>query len=235
MIKVAICDDIPEMTTQVEMILNGYQPSEFQCTIFLTSEKLIDSLDNNDYDIFILDIELPGCSGIEIAKLIRKKNYNVPIIFLTSYSQYMPEVFEVQTFDYIIKPVNLAKLTPVLDRVIRYLDLDNNHFSFMFNRISHNLKFNDIMFFEKQRRQVIIHTVNDNVMANMSTADILEKLDNSFVQVHNSFIINPRYIQEVGNNYVILGVAGESLQIPISRKFKNTARDKMISQLRKEI
>ncbi|GHP13608.1 DNA-binding response regulator [Lentilactobacillus fungorum] len=235
MIKVAICDDIPEMTSQVEDLLTKYDSSLFHCDVFLTSEKLMRSLASTDYDFFILDIELPEHSGIDIAKLIRKSNYNVPIIFLTSYSQYMPEVFEVQTFDYIIKPISPNTLFPVLDKVVKYLNLDDNHFSFTFNRISYNLKLNNIIFFEKRRRQVIIHTLTGNLIANMATTTILNKLDNSFVQVHNSFIINPRYVQEIGNNFVILTFSDQSQEIPISRKFKHSARDKIITQLRNEI
>ncbi|WP_279403862.1 LytR/AlgR family response regulator transcription factor [Secundilactobacillus kimchicus] len=58
---------------------------------------------------FILDIELPSSSGINVAKEIRKHNLNVPIIFLTNFSEYMEDVFQVQTFDYILKPVTEEK------------------------------------------------------------------------------------------------------------------------------
>ncbi len=235
MLDVAVCDDVPRMTTDVESLLTAYNSSLFNIHIFFTPEKLIRSLTGNHYDFFILDIQLPEYSGIQLAEVIRKTDYNAPIIFLTSFTEYMEDVFKVQTFDYLLKPVSRQKFFPVLDKVIKYLDIENRHFVFSFNHVSYNLELSKIVFFEKRGRQVIIHTINDTYLANMSTATILAKVSDDFVQTHTSYIINISYIKEVSNRFIILSDHMHSYETPLSRKFKETARSKILMHLRNQI
>lgn len=235
MIRVAICDDAPEMTGEIERTLEAYNPTLFDVSVFFTAEKLISSLQSNQYDFFILDIELPTSSGIDIAKEIRKHDLNVPIVFLTNFSEYMEDVFQVQTFDYILKPVTKEKLFPVIKKIIKYLDLDDTYFSFTYKRIEYNLKFAEIVYFEKQKRTVIIHTVQQTFQTIMSTPELLQKLNDNFVQVHTSYIVNINYIKEVGTDHIILTTDSESMKIPISRKFKTPARDAIIMKMRSKL
>lgn len=235
MIRVAICDDAPEMTGEIEQTLEAYSPTLFDVSVFFTAEKLISSLQSTQYDFFILDIELPSSSGINIAKEIRKHDLNVPIVFLTNYSEYMEDVFQVQTFDYILKPVTREKLFPVIKKIIKYLDLDNAYFSFTYKRAEYNLKFAEIVYFEKQKRTVIIHTVHQTFQTIMSTPELLQKLNDNFVQVHTSYIVNINFIKEVGADHIILTTDSESLEIPISRKFKASARDAIIMKMRSKL
>ncbi|GAX07100.1 two-component system response regulator [Secundilactobacillus pentosiphilus] len=235
MIRVAICDDAPEMTGEIERTLAAYNPTLFDVSVFFTAGKLISSLQSNQYDFFILDIELPSSSGIDIAKEIRKHNLTVPIVFLTNFSEYMEDVFQVQTFDYILKPITKEKLFPVIKKIIKYLDLDDTYFSFTYKRIEYNLKFAEIVYFEKQKRIVITHTVQQTFQAIMSTPELLQKLNANFVQVHTSYIVNINYIKEVGADHIILTTDFESMKIPISRKFKTTARDAIIMKMRSKL
>ncbi|MGE7673388.1 LytR/AlgR family response regulator transcription factor [Lysinibacillus sp. NPDC094403] len=233
MIKTAICDDIPQMADAVEELLIQYNQELFESNVFYYPEKLIRHMKKIEFDLFILDIEFPNTTGIDLAEIIRQNNLNVPIIFLTNYREYMEDVFKVQTFDYIIKPVTKENLFPVLDRVMRYLDVKEERFVFSYNKISYSLKINELVYFEKSRRQVIIHTLNEDYVSNMSTTTILSKLNDCFVQVHASFIVNVKYIKEIGNNFLILKKDNNnSIEIPMSRKYKDTARDKILMKLR---
>ncbi|WP_374965472.1 LytR/AlgR family response regulator transcription factor [Lysinibacillus sp. RS5] len=233
MIKTAICDDIPQMADAVEELLIQYNQKLFESNVFYYPEKLIRHMKKTEFDLFILDIEFPNTTGIDLAEIIRQNNLNVPIIFLTNYKEYMEDVFKVQTFDYIIKPVTKENLFPVLDRVMRYLDVREERFIFSYNKISYSLKINDLVYFEKNRRQVIIRTLSEDYVSNMSTTTILSKLNDCFVQVHTSFIVNVKYIKEIGNNFLILKKDNNnSIEIPMSRKYKETARDKILMKLR---
>ncbi|WP_285399611.1 LytTR family DNA-binding domain-containing protein [Lysinibacillus sp. fls2-241-R2A-57] len=233
MIKTAICDDIPQMADAVEELLIQYNQKLFEASVFYYPQNLISHMKKTEFDLFILDIEFPNTTGIELAEIIRQNNLNVPIIFLTNYREYMEDVFKVQTFDYIIKPVTKENLFPVLDRVMRYLDVGEERFIFSYNKKSHSLKLNELVYFEKNRRQVIIHTLNEVYVSNMSTTTILPKLNDYFVQVHTSFIVNVKYIKEIGNNFLILKRDNNnSIEVPMSRKYKETARDKILMKLR---
>ncbi|MHC9532271.1 LytR/AlgR family response regulator transcription factor [Dellaglioa sp. L3N] len=232
MINVAICDDLPKMTATVEKTLMNFDTTLFDISVFFNPQKLLTDITEHHYDLFILDIEFPNYSGIDIAKKIRENDLNVPIIFLTSFNEYMEEVFKVQTFDYIIKPISNENFFPVLQKVIQYLDIDTKSFSFTYNRVSYNLKFNDIIYFEKQKRMVIIHDRHKVYKMNMPTLKLLSALNNNFVQTQASYIVNIRFIKEIGSTYVILSYNSKTIEIPISRKFKHNAHDAILMKLR---
>lgn len=232
-IKVAICDDVPVIAKTIEDLMLEYDSSIFEIDIFYNPFRLIELLKENTYDLFFLDIELPNLSGIEIAETIRKNNYTCPIIFLTSFKEYMEKVFKVNTFDYILKPVTKDKLYPALNRAIKYLDLDDSKFTFTFNKVLYSLSYSEIIYFEKNKRSVLIHTPSDIFETLLQSRALLSKINDNFVQVHTSFIVNVRYVKQISNDTIIVKVNDkQTIEIPISRKFKDSARKQILMKLR---
>ncbi|MGE7946916.1 LytR/AlgR family response regulator transcription factor [Lysinibacillus sp. NPDC093688] len=232
-IKVAICDDVPVIAKAIEDLMLEYDSSLFDIDIFYNPFRLIELLKENTYDLFILDFEFPNLSGIVIAETIRKNNYNCPIIFITNFKEYMEKAFKVNTFDYILKPVTKDKLYPTLNRAIKYLDLDDSKFMFTFNKVFYSLSFGEIIYFEKNKRKVLIHTPSDIYETILQTKDLLSKVNDNFVQVHNSFIVNVRYVKQISNNTITANLNDkQTVEIPISRKFIDSARKQILMKLR---
>ncbi|MFD2698919.1 LytR/AlgR family response regulator transcription factor [Paenibacillus shunpengii] len=232
-LKVAICDDVPVVARTIEELMLEYDSSLFEIDLFHNPLRLIELLKEHTYDLFILDIELPNLSGIEIAETIRKNNQTCPIIFLTSFKEYMEKVFKVNTFDYILKPVTMDKLYPTLDRAIKYLDLDDSKFTFTFNKALYSLSFSEIIYFEKNKRSVLIHTPSDTYETILQTKALLSKINDHFVQVHTSFIVNVRYVKQIKGNVITLILDDkQTVEIPMSRKFIDTARTQILMKLR---
>ena len=82
--------------------------------LFLYEEK-------SDYDILLLDIEMGAMDGVALAKRLRKTNDTVQIVFITGYSDYISEGYEVAALHYLMKPVKKEKLFDVLDRAVQKL------------------------------------------------------------------------------------------------------------------
>ena len=105
---------------------------------FYTAESVTEELYryklNNEltYDIYILDIEMQGMNGLELAKTIRTNEQNALIIFLTSYSEYVFDVFEVITFDFLLKPITFKRFQKVLQIASTYLNMNKILFSFSY-------------------------------------------------------------------------------------------------------
>ncbi|WKK70027.1 LytR/AlgR family response regulator transcription factor [Brochothrix thermosphacta] len=230
--KVAICDDDPALAEHVNDLLVQYDSTLFETFTYYGSKKLIQQIDTEKFDCYILDIEMDTINGVELATLIRKKGILAPIVFLTSYKEYMEAVFQVQTFDYLLKPLDKNRFFQVLDRLKLYLDKVEDTFIFSINKNKFKLKMSDIVYFEKDKRQVIIHSLNEKYRVYISTNQLLGQLNNDFVQIHASFIINCSYIKELGSNFLLLHYAQESIELSISRRFKNKSHENIVMSMR---
>ncbi|MEM9389444.1 MAG: response regulator [Bacteroidota bacterium] len=111
--KILLADDSPVIQTLSKKIFQG-QGYEIKGT--KTGTNVLDEIENNDYDVVILDIILPGANGMELASQIRKnkdsKKANVPIIAISgNYKNYSKEDFdEIGINDYLIKPLDYDAL-----------------------------------------------------------------------------------------------------------------------------
>lgn len=227
--KVAICDDNGITMSKTENILLNYHPTLFEIELFEEPIHLIEACKNSYYDFFILDIEMPKMNGIQLAEQIRAMNNYNPIIFLTSYKQYMEKVFKVQTFDYLLKPIEQVEMDKVLDRLSNYLQITDQRFIFSFNKVTHSLLFSDIIYFEKYKRAVKIYTKNEQFQTLMTTEELLKKLPNDFIQIHHSFVINIKYFKTLSGETIILM---NEHHLPLSRKFSKQAKQQILNQVR---
>ena len=231
-LKIAICDDIPIVTSTFENYLREYPKCTFECDCFNKSEKLIEAVKTTKYDIYLLDVEMPECSGLEVAHQIREKDYDAYIIFITSHKNYMKDVFQVNTFDYLLKPIDREKLYLVLDRILNFVENRIDKFCYVKRTSQIIISLQNIIYFEKQGRYVMIRTKENTDKFIMSTNDLLENLNCNFIQIHTSFIINLNYLKRMSSDKVILSMAHndkeETLTFQISRKFKAQVREEIV-------
>ena len=215
MLKVAICDDSDRDASQLEHYLLSYDKFPLETKLYTNPQKLLNQRTPDIHCVF-LDINMPGINGIDVAQKIRKFNPFIPIIFVTSYRDYMEQVFEVQTFDYIVKPIEPQKLMKV----------------FSFGKHNYSVPSSDIVFFEKDKRSVFIYTKTGTYKSLLKTKEILEKLPNYFIQIHASYILNPKYIKDFDSKTVTILLNGtEENLLPISRKFQFSFKEKYYSYL----
>lgn len=121
--KIAICDDSDADRKYVLNMVNYWAESAgylIHTDVFSSAENfLFHYAEENDYDILLLDIEMGDMDGVTMAKKLRKSNDTIPIIFITGYSDYISEGYEVAALHYLMKPVKEEKLCSVLDRAAR--------------------------------------------------------------------------------------------------------------------
>lgn len=223
---IAICDD---STADMERLKKCFvRLIEYSVTYdsYSSAEKLLTAIscDATHYDLFLLDIEMPKINGMSLARKIRKTDAKALLVFLTSYNHFMAEAFEVITFDYILKPIDDAKLKRVLDKAMNYLNITNRNFSFQYQRNRYSLRYDDILYFEKKGRQAIIASISDDYKTNMTLTEIWSQLDErAFATIHGSYIVNMKHIKSLSPGSLKL-TDGTELSVSRGRRKEMNAK-----------
>lgn len=191
--KVAICDD-------EQLYVDSLKQGVKQCSAgqmvtidtFLSGNLLLDRIvEGNTYQIYFLDIELEDGNGMEIAKKIRERDRTAVIIFVTNYKEYMQSAFDVQAFQFIVKPFDKVQTHKIIHNAIRYVNEVNACFTYKKQKQFITVRNEEILYFESQKRKICIYTQN-GVNAFYGTMEQIRKTANPlfFVQIHKSFIVN---------------------------------------------
>ena len=213
--RIAVCDDNPKELERIKGCFCRIQGYDHECSYIDSTSTVMEILktENSPYDLYILDIEMPGMNGLKLAKSIREKDSRALFVFLTSYTRYMKDVFDVVTFDFIEKPISDEKLLQILERAATYLNITSQHFSFGYRASRYSLKYDRILYIEKKGRQALIHTFEDVYKTNMTLEEIWKQLNpKSFVHIHSSYIINLYNLDRKDNEIAIMR-NGEKLHI----------------------
>ena len=124
-LKIAICDDDGSQRDYLaETVLAWAKKNRHLAELlpYANAKAFLFAYEQEkDFDILLLDVEMPDISGIELAKAVRRENQSVQIIFITGFYEYFSDGFDVSALHYLIKPVDAAKLCPVLDRAVANL------------------------------------------------------------------------------------------------------------------
>lgn len=163
-------------------------------------------------DIVFMDIEMPGLSGIDLAKIIRDKTRN--LIFTTAHSRYALDAFEIEADAFLLKPFSLGHFASVLHKLHsrRLLSIPEkkNDEQYFFIKSKNDksklvkIRFDEIVAIESIQNYISIYTTQKTVIAHITLTKIKEilKHNSSFIQIHRSFIISRNYLEEIENNLV---------------------------------
>lgn len=124
-LDIAYVDDDVEISKKVYDLLKYFFRNVF---IFNSPKDFLESIKTRNYDILISDICMPDYSGIELVKIVRITNKKIPIILMTSFmsERNLFESANLNIQSYIIKPLNIEKLSDAFDNIFYFLDITNN-------------------------------------------------------------------------------------------------------------
>ena len=231
MYRIAVCEDekyiLEELHKKVEKYIEQKQIIASVKT-YMSGEDLLK--EKITYDIVLLDMMLPGISGIEVAKQIYRKSC---IIFITFYEKYALDAFDVDAVYYLIKPVTDERLHLALDRAVGRLEqIDHKMLTLVKAGKTQIIHIHDILYCEVFNHQVIIHTMQ-NTYDYSGSLDMLEnELDGGFFRCHRSFIINMRCV--VGREEGV-AIISNGDRILISRRKQAEFMQKLLKFLKREV
>ena len=197
--RILICDDDLLIVEKLQKYLKSYfshlhlSCPEIVC--FSDGESLL--ADPGDKDILFLDIEMPGFDGIYVGNELKKKDKDIIIFIITSYSEYLDEAMRFHVFRYLSKPIDRQRLFRNLKDA-----LDLYHSRLVKVPIEtrqgvHVIPVSSIIMLEAQGKKVIVHTTTQDFEAIHTMPYWLELLpSNRFFQTHRSFIVNYEHITD---------------------------------------
>ena len=214
--RVAIVDDSETDAQFVRDLLIDWSENRqlgIHAQIFSSAESfLFRYAEDKDWDILLLDIEMGAMDGVTMAKRVRRDNEAVQIVFITGYSDYIAEGYEVAALHYLMKPVNREKLLSVLDRAMEKRRQQERCLILESAGELVRIPFYEIRYLDVRQNYVTVHA-KDDYTVKRTLGDFEKDLDNRFCRVGRSMIINLSFIQRVTKTEVRLS-DGTELSLP---------------------
>lgn len=214
--KIAICDDNKiDRIYLYNLVKIWLKDKEDTATVseFESGESFLFDYEDNDYDILLLDIEMAGIDGVKVAKKVREKNDLMQIIFITGYSDYIADGYDVAALNYLMKPIKEEKLFSVLDKAKEKLAKNERVVTLEANGQYYRIPLYKIRYVEVLANYLTIHA-NEEVKIKMTLSNFEKMLDERFVRIGRSFIVNLTKISRVSKNELRLD---DGTLLPLAR------------------
>lgn len=216
--RIAVVDDSAADTSYITSLVNDWAKSRAEAasvTGYASAEAfLFACMDEMTFDILLLDIEMGGMNGVELAKHLRMQGEKLQIIFITGFPDFIAEGYEVSALHYLMKPVNRDKLFAVLDRAAANIQSSERRLPITHDRETCFVPLAEIYSCEAQRQYVVIRTADDGYRMKASLSDVEKQLDEYFLRCQRSFVVNLRHVVRIKSDCVVLRNGAE---VPISR------------------
>lgn len=218
MIKFAICDDEPvmvrEITDQLSNYMDGEHITPYCVNSFSGGRDLLES--RCDFDVIFLDIQMEQPNGLETAKMLRQRGNHSLLIFVTVLKECVFDAFEVEAFDYFIKPLDSGRFRRTMDRTIKALQRREAKSIVVQRGTSCEVvPLEQILYCEVQGRKIYIHKNDGTMIDYYDRLENLERrMDGRFFRCHRSYLVNLEYVRGSHAGQVLLA---QDMKIPVSR------------------
>ena len=221
---VAVCEDNPRTAEQNKIavcrVLNGrgrVQGRDYDVEVFHAATPLMERLtaNSNAYQLLLLDIQLDGDDGVEMARFLREHQINASIIYITDHPGFALDSFPTYPLEYLLKPVDEERLAAALD-----WDWQQRHIRPkrpVMQVGSRVIPLDEIIYLETSGRKTAIHTQKDRIEYTVPLSKLKEEFQKQgFCLSHFSYLVNLAHVARVERDALTLDT-GES--IPVSRRY----------------
>ena len=215
MLSIAVCDDeVIECCNMAGKIKGILEEMKIPCIIrqFRNGRELLQA--SESFDIVFLDIIMNDLDGMKTAQIFRKKAFDKILIFVSSSREYVFDAYDVEAFQYLLKPVDDRKLKNILQKAVLKTERRSQEFIIVSReRQKKKLFLDDIYYFEIKGRVVDVHGPEGIFTYYEQMRELENKLrDKGFFRCHKSYLINLKYVDGYNRQEVIMG-NGEKIVI----------------------
>ena len=217
MIHIAVCDDEKYMSDTIRTMAHDFFRRKNMETViwqFSNGKELLES--DKTIDILFLDIQMKEMNGMETARILRSRKFKGFLIFITVLKEMVFDSFEVQAYDYLVKPIEKKQFEKTMERLFSSMQ-DASQANLLVQRgyESSIIPFDEIVYCEIIDRKVYLHLVSSEIIDYYDRIENLERrLDGRFFRCHRSFLINLKYLKSYKNK---TAYKENGKEIPVSR------------------
>ena len=228
MLRAMIVDDEAPARSELRFLLE--ETGRIESVVEASSAReAVEKLMEGRADVLFLDIQMPKTTGMQLAEALHKLKNPPAVVFVTAYSEYALEAFNVDAVDYLMKPVETDRLAQALDKVQSRVTPSSSARSSV-ERIpvvksgrKVLVPIDQIRYIEAKDDYSCIYTDADRFLSTISLAKLEQKLSpNGFFRVHRGYIVNLEYVEDVevvSSGILQLGITGiEGKKISVSRR-----------------
>jgi len=215
MIMIAICDDDLNIGAELERTfidIFGKLSVKYKIDVFFSAEELYKTITSGShYDLIFLDIEFAQneINGVEVGRLIRneRSNYIVSIVYMSRVKTYALDLFDLQPFNFLIKPLKYEKIDEVIRKYLKISGIWSEIFTYKIGHDIFKVQIKDIMYIESYNKKLVLHLADERKEEFYGSIkevyrEQLERFD--FLFIHASYIVNYDYITAFKINQVTL-------------------------------
>ena len=217
MIHIAICDDEKHMVDHIKALVSNFfrkKNREIHLRTFLSGKELLSY--NGQIDILFLDVQMKGMDGMETARKLRADQFRGILIFITVLKEMVFQSFEVQAYDYLVKPIDEKQFEKTMERL--YVSMQNTGEDSLLVQKGYEGRIilkDEIVFCEVIDRKIYLNLASGEVVDYYERIENLEtKLDSHFFRCHRSYLINLKHLKGYKNGTACMDNGRE---IPVSR------------------
>ncbi len=231
-LKIAICDDEASICDLYREKTADYMQRRgvmAKIATFQDSVAFLNKLYEEEFGLILLDIDMPGMTGLEIAEKMQTLPYKPLLVFVTSQDALVYETFQYHPFSFIRKSFLEAELEKVLGQALCELQSGQRKFVFRNGKETVGVLLSDISYFEAEGNYIIMHTAS-GVYRLRDTMTRLEcELEKKgFVRIHKGFLVNQEKVYKLGNEEVVLA---DGATLPIGRSNREQTKEKLMRYL----
>lgn len=206
-IRIALCDDSIDDRRYIASVLADWALArgvQFTLSEYPSAEAyLFACTEPGSHDLVLLDIEMGEMDGVTLARRLRREDDNLQIVFITGYSDYIAEGYEVSALHYLMKPLDTGKFFAVLDRAHTRIRKNERTLTLETNDETVRVTLQEIRWLEVNHNYVTVHARRPYTVKK-TLRELEEVLDERFYRVGRSAIVNLSYIARVTKNEVYL-------------------------------
>lgn len=237
-LKLLIVDDEMLARARIKTLLNdcnkNNQETEIYTSTIIESASAFEALKlikEQNFDGILLDINMPGFSGLEMARELNQTNPSTAIVFITAHNDYALNAFELSAVDYLTKPVRQERLEKALikiqahSKLNKLIEKEKEFISIQERNTTIRIELDEILYFKAEQKYVTVRTLDKEYLLNMSINELETKYPTNFVRCHRNTLVSHQAISaiekchsEAEGDYWVIRLHGISDTLIASRR-----------------